>query len=120
MEYLLLIYEDESVRKSMAPEALASRYDAFDEFTNKVMELGHVVAARPLEMIDVATSIRVRAGQAVTTDGPFAETKEQLAGFYMLDCENLDQALEWAAQIPAAQTGTIEVRPVANHGKKNR
>ncbi|MFN3231472.1 MAG: YciI family protein [Alphaproteobacteria bacterium] len=120
MEYLLLIYEDEAVRKSMSPDALAARYEAFDEFTNKVVATGRVVAARPLEMIDVATSVRVRAGQSVTTDGPFAETKEQLAGFYMLDCDNLDQALDWAAQIPAAQTGTIEVRPVANHGKDSR
>ncbi len=65
-----------------------------------------------LEPVSTATSVRVRNGKTVTTDGPFAETKEQLGGFYIVDAENLDEAIEWAAKIPTAEFGTIEVRPL--------
>ena len=65
-----------------------------------------------LEPVSTATSVRVRGGKTVTTDGPFAETKEQLGGFYVVDAENLDEAIEWAAKIPTAEFGTIEVRPL--------
>jgi len=65
-----------------------------------------------LQPIATATSVRVRSGETLTTDGPFAETKEQLGGYYMLDCENLDEAIKWASKIPGAKDGTIEVRPI--------
>ena len=73
-----------------------------------------MVAGDALKPVDTATTIRIREGQTLTTDGPFAETKEQLGGFYILECETLDEAIKWAAQIPHAATGTVEVRPVPN------
>ena len=84
----------------------------FVAFTRGVMESGHFKAGDPLQPVRTATTVRVRDGRTITTDGPFAETKEQLGGYYLVDCANLDEATAIAAKIPSAELGSIEVRPI--------
>ena len=115
MEYLLLIYEDEAVQQAMTKDEFEARLGRYYAFTKELQDAGKMLSGRPLAGKDTATSVRVRDGQTVTTDGPFAETKEQLIGFYMVACDNLDEALKWAAKIPSSESGTIEVRPVIRH-----
>lgn len=109
MKYLCLVYSDESDLHSLPdspedPECFA--------YAQSLADSGHLVAGEALEPVATATTVRVRAGQVNVTDGPFAETKEQLAGFYMIEAQNLDEALKIAAGIPPARVGSIEVRPV--------
>jgi hypothetical protein len=105
MKYLCLVYlESDKLRAVADTECMACG--------NGLRERGVLLAAEALQPVDTATSVRVRNGRAAITDGPFAETKEQLAGFYLIDADNLDAALENAAKIPPAREGTIEVRPV--------
>ncbi len=115
MKYMCLIYADEAVDRKPGPESEAL-HKAYWEFTQEVLAAGKMVGGDALESVSTATTVRVRDGQTLTTDGPFAETKETLGGYYILDCENLDEALAWAAKIPSAKNGSIEVRPVANMG----
>lgn len=115
MEYLLLIYEDEAVRRDMPSEDHKKRIERYNAMTNAAQEAGVWVSGKPLDMVATATSLQVRDGGVATTDGPFAETKEQLIGFYLVDCDSREEALEWAAKIPSAETGTIEVRPIWNY-----
>src|SRR4051812_43917912 len=104
MQYLLLIHSDETREPD---PAMMEQYFAFsDSIRDRTVE------AAPLEASTASTTVRVRDGQTLVTDGPFAETKEQLGGFYLIDVESLDEALEWAAKIPSAESGAIEVRPV--------
>ena len=111
MRYLALIYGDETVVLSdEEQQEVMIAYTAFGEEGGKAGVLGG--GGEPLQPTSTATTVRVRDGETVTTDGPFAETKEQLGGFYMFECKNLDQAIEWAAKIPGAKTGSIEIRPV--------
>ena len=115
MKYLALIYSDENnPAANPAPDSaemqpIMEEYFAFGAAGD---EAGVVLGGDALMPTSMATSVQVRDGATITTDGPFAETKEHLGGFYMLECDNLDQAIEWAARIPHAKTGTIEVRPV--------
>ena len=109
MKYLLMIYMDEGAGSPLPQDEVMRRYRAFDA---DITAAGVKLAAEALEDTSTATSVRVREGRTATTDGPFAETKEQLAGFYLLDCPNLDEAIAYAAKIPAAGYGTIEVRPI--------
>jgi hypothetical protein len=111
MRYLALIYGDENVvwSEEETQEVMAA-YTAFGEEGAKSGVLTGVGEA--LQPTSTATTVRVRDGETVTTDGPFAETKEQLGGFYLFECDNLDQAIEWAAKIPGAKDGSIEVRPI--------
>jgi hypothetical protein len=109
MKYLLMIYMDEGAGSPLPQDEVMRRYRAFDA---DITAAGVKLAAEALEDTSTATSVRVRDGRMATTDGPFAETKEQLAGFYLLDCPNLDDAIRYAAKIPAAGYGTIEVRPI--------
>jgi hypothetical protein len=111
MRYLLLIYETERAAQPSPDEASAStkRYAAF---TAEVRSRGLFQAGEALEPTTTATTVRVRDGKAVVTDGPFAETKEFLGGFYLLDCRDLDEAIALAKQLPAAETGSIEIRPI--------
>ena len=105
MKYLCLVYlEAEKMRAVPDTECMMCG--------NGLRERGVLVAAEALQPIETATTVRVRGGRATITDGPFAETKEQLAGFYLVEAENLDQALEIATKIPPAREGSIEVRPV--------
>ena len=114
MKYMCLIYEDPSVQRDAAQsEQLMKDYWAF---TEEVVSSGKFVAGDPLEAPATATTVRLRDGKTLTTDGPFAETKEFLCGYFILECADLDEALAWAAKIPSVHTGSIEVRPVANMG----
>ena len=112
MKYLCLIYDDEKNLASMAKtemDALMGEYRAFSE---SIKASGHHVAGHQLQPVHTATSVRVRNGKMSTTDGPFAETKEQLGGFYMIDAKDLNDAIQVASRIPSAKIGTIEVRPI--------
>ena len=108
MQYILLIYSDEGGEPEGDQADVLRRYGAF---TEKIRDGGKLVTADRLKPPSAAT-VRIRDGETLVTDGPFAETKEQLGGYYVLDCENLDEALAYAAKIPAAENGSIEVRPV--------
>lgn len=112
MRYLLMIYTNEQADADRTPEQQEANMGAYFAFTNEVREAGVYVGGEALQPTPTATSVRVRNGQTSTTDGPFAETKEQLGGYYMLDCENLDQAIAYAAKIPGAKDGCIEIRPI--------
>jgi hypothetical protein len=105
MKYLCLVYLDEENWSACPDERCA-------QFAEGLVKSGKMLAAEPLHPIHTATTVRVRQGKTYFTDGPFAETKELLAGFYLLEATDLDEALELAAQIPPAQYGSIEVRPV--------
>jgi len=108
MQFLALIYAGED-QDDVDIETLMAQYQVFDE---QLEAAGILLGGNALEAISTATSVRVRNGQSELTDGPFAETKEQLGGYYLFECKDLDEALEWAAKIPSARYGTIEVRPV--------
>lgn len=112
MQYMALIYDSEQTRASMTPKEREQWMGEYFAFTKAAKEAGVFVAGDALKGIDTATTIRVRGGETLHTDGPFAETKEQLGGYYLLQCKDLDEALAWAAKIPSARTGSIEVRPV--------
>jgi hypothetical protein len=115
MQYVLLIYDEGSANPSAPPppdDVMAGVMDAYDRFTKECRDRGVYVAGEALQNIASATTVRVRDGQTLTTDGPFAETKEALGGFYLLECRDLDEALEFAARCPAAALGSVEVRPV--------
>jgi len=113
MKYLLLIYTPESTEQP-DPEVLDAVMSAYNEYTDHVRSTGAYVAAEALQPTVTATTVRVRDGQTLTTDGPFAETKEALGGFYLVEAKDLDEAIDLAARIPGAQSGSIEVRPVVD------
>ena len=111
MRYLLLIYTSELDEPS-TPDAQSAQLAEYDAFTEWTRQKGYLEAGEALQPTTTATTVRVRDGRTVTTDGPFAETKEALGGFYMIECANLDEAIEAAARIPGARYGSIEVRPI--------
>ncbi len=96
----------------MTPAQQEANMGAYYTFTNELNEAGANLGGEALQPTSTATTVRVRDGKTLTTDGPFAETKEQLGGFYMVKADNLDEAIAWAAKIPGAKNGSIEVRPV--------
>jgi hypothetical protein len=114
---MLLVYGDESRALAMTEEEIqAARAAVMPEWIALFDELdarGKRLASNELDTTNTAKTVRVRDGQTLVTDGPYAETKEQLGGYFLLECENLDEAIELAAKVPLAQRGTIEVRPVA-------
>jgi hypothetical protein len=112
MRYLLLIYQNEAEHAQLSQEKLGAEMGAYMAFTEEVQQRGVLLSAEGLLPIDTATTVRVRGGKAFTTDGPFAETKEQLRGYYLLNCQDLDEALAIAPKIPAANYGAIEIRPI--------
>jgi len=112
MQYMALIYDTEHNRSSMSPDDHKRLLADYSAFTTAVKDAGVFIAGDALNPVDTATTIRIRDGKTLMTDGPFAETKEQLGGYYLLECKDLDEALEWAAQIPTAKHGSIEVRPL--------
>jgi hypothetical protein len=114
MQYMILIYGDEKNFAMMQdkPEVMKATYAAFTKYGGDMRAAGVLRGGAELKSTLTATTVRVRNGKTVTTDGPFAETKEQLGGYYMVDVPNLDEAVKWAAQCPAAQGGSIEVRPL--------
>jgi hypothetical protein len=111
VKYLLLIYTPEATEPP-APEAQQAQMEAYNAFTNRVKDAGAFVGAEALQPTATATTVRVRDGQTLTTDGPFAETKEALGGYYLVEAKDLDEAIDYAAGIPGALEGSIEVRPV--------
>lgn len=108
MKYLLLIYGDEGQNQDVSPEAMGR----WRKVTEDMTAAGVLLGGEALQPVATATTVRAPGGKVVTTDGPFAETKEQLGGFYFIDVEHLDDALRWAAALPASEHGSIEVRPV--------
>jgi hypothetical protein len=112
MKYVLTIYGDESAAQSASPEDMQAVSQAYGELTQEMQEKGVLVGGEGLYPTQTATTVRVRDGERAVTDGPFAETKEQLGGFYEIDCKDLDEAIEWATKIPGATNGSVEIRPV--------
>ena len=115
MKYLLTIYGDESGWNEVTPEQSQQIMAAYGAFGQEAQAAGVLLGGEGLQPTSTATTVRVRGGETLTTDGPFAETREQLGGYYLLDCKDLDEAIGWAAKIPGAQNGTIEVRPVMDY-----
>jgi hypothetical protein len=111
MQYLLLIYTAEA-QDTFSPEVLA----AYGAFTRSIVESGNMQGGNALQATSTATTVRVRDGKALVTDGPFAETREQLGGYYLIQAKDLDEATAIAARIPAATYGSIEVRPIQDTG----
>ncbi|HVU02493.1 MAG TPA: YciI family protein [Polyangiaceae bacterium] len=111
MQYLMMIYENE---KERAPKTSgqAEMMAAYKEFTDSIVKSGHMKGGNALQPTSTATTVRVRDGKTLTTDGPFAETREQLGGYYLVEAKDLDEAIKIAARIPSSKWGSIEVRPV--------
>ena len=116
MKYLCLIYDDEKKLATMPKDESDAFMSEYFAFTEGVRQSGHYVAGEALHPVHTATTVRVRNGQISPTDGPFAETKEQLGGFYLIEARDLNDALQVAQRIPSARTGSIEVRPVVDFG----
>ncbi len=112
MQYLLMIYTDEAAEAQATPEQMQAMMGAYSACTHEMKEKQVYLGGNPLQPTSTATAVRVRDGKTLTTDGPFAETKEQLGGYYLVNCRDLDEAIEYAAKIPGALHGTIEVRPI--------
>jgi hypothetical protein len=113
VEYALLIYGDEGEAGAVTPEEIEKHADAFAVFVREAMDRGVLRGGHPLQPTSVATTVRVRDGKLLTTDGPFLETKEALGGFFIIECADLDEAIAFAAKIPAAHAGSVEVRPIS-------
>ena len=111
MRYALLIYTPETT-EAPPPEVLQAQIDGYNAFTQHIQDRGAYVAGEALDDTPTATTVRVRDGQTLTTDGPYAETKEALGGFYIVQAADLDEAISYAAMIPGARSGAIEVRPI--------
>ncbi len=113
MRYMLLIYEDEKAMAGKAPEEMEAMMGTWFRYTEDLRSSGRMIAGDALQPTTAATTVRVAANGALTSDGPFAETKEQLGGFYMINADNLDEAVEWAAKMPnLPEGGSVEVRPI--------
>ena len=112
MQYLLLIYRSEAELAKMNPDARQKMTADYGAYTQSIIQSGHFKAGDGLQPSTTATTVRVRDGKVMTTDGPFAETREQLGGYYLVEAKDLDTALGLAARIPGAKEGSIEVRPI--------
>jgi hypothetical protein len=115
MQYALLIYGDEGAWDALADDERGAMYSAYGALNSDLREQGKLLAGEELQSVATATTVRVRDDESLVSDGPFAETKEALGGFYLVEAETLDEAIEWASRIPSAKTGTIEIRPVVDH-----
>jgi hypothetical protein len=112
MQYLLMIYQNEAESSKMDAAARQKLSGEYGAYTQSIVQSGNFKAGDGLQPTTTATTVRVRDGKTLTTDGPFAETREQLAGYYLVEAKDLDAALGMAARIPGAKTGSIEVRPI--------
>jgi hypothetical protein len=112
MQYLLLIYRNEAELRAMSPADRQAMHEEYGVFTQSIVQSGHFKAGDGLQPTTTATTVRVRDGKTLTTDGPFAETREHLGGYYLVEAKDLDTAIALAARIPNARDGSIEVRPV--------
>jgi hypothetical protein len=116
MKYLLTLYGEEGGWDDVTPEEMQAGMKPWDEFSQAVTEAGVFIAGEGLQPSATASTVKKESeDQQLVTDGPFAETKEQLGGFYLLECENLDEALAWAKKVPLTPPGSIEVRPVMDY-----
>ena len=120
MQYIVLIYGNEKGWSSMAKEGIEQMYAEYRKYSEDLAKAGVIRGGSELKPTSTATTVRVRGGKRQVTDGPFAETKEQLGGFYLVDCKDLDEAIETAAKIPGARDGAIEVRPVMEYPEAPR
>jgi len=114
MKYALLIYADESTQEKQGTPEFDAMYQGYYKFTEDITSEGINLGGEALHDVESATSVRVRGGERTVTDGPFAETKEQLGGFYLIDVPDIDQAIATAARIPGVNRGTIEIRPLVD------
>jgi len=112
MQYMLLLYNDEKEWAALTDDERTEIVGRYLAFSDSIRESGNYIAGAPLQPTSMSTSVRVREGETLVTDGPFAETKEQLGGYYLVEAADADEALELAARVPGARYGTIEVRPV--------
>jgi len=112
MQYMCLIYDDEQVFHNLPDDERNQVYGDYGTFTESIRESGSYVAGDALQPTSTATTVRIRDGKTLVTDGPFAETKEQLGGYYLVEAKDMDEALKIAERIPSARYGSIEVRPV--------
>ena len=112
MQYMLLIYDNEKLWQDMPESESAQIVADYNKYSAEIVASGHLRAGGRLQASTTATTVRVRDGKTQSTDGPYAETKEQLAGYYLVEAKDLDEAMKLAARIPSARLGTIEVRPV--------
>jgi hypothetical protein len=115
MQYMLLIYGDEAAWNARTGDDLAALNDGYSGLTRDLQAAGKLGGASELQPTATATTVRVRTGDTIVSDGPFAETKEVLGGYYLIESESLDEAIQWAERIPDARTGTVEIRPVVDH-----
>jgi hypothetical protein len=118
VRYLLAIYGDETAQVDPESPEFEEMMKGYGQLNAELTAAGKHLGGEPLVPTSMATTVRVRNDEALITDGPFAETKEQLGGFYMVEADDLDEAIRWASKIPAAQTGSIEVRPIAEYGEQ--
>lgn len=116
MKYLLLMYADESIVSKYSKEAFQAVAKTWAEFVQEMSESGVLISNSGLAPVASATTIRVRNDKTMITDGPFAETHEQLGGYFLVDCKDLDEAIRWARKIPTAKYGSIEIRPLWSQG----
>ena len=114
MQYMILIYDNEKAWADMSKTDGEKMHAEYMTYTQDMVKAGVMRSGDALKPTTTATTVRVRGGKTLNTDGPFAETKEQLGGYYLIDVGNLDEALAWAARCPGAKVGSIEVRPVMN------
>ena len=118
MKYMLLIHDDEKAWGKLSDAERQKIYAEYGAFSAEVRAAGQYLAGSQLQPTSTATSVRVRDGKRLVTDGPFAETREQLGGYYLVEAKNLDEAIGLAAKVPSAKIGTIEVRPVVEMGQQ--
>jgi hypothetical protein len=116
MQYLLLIYENEAERGKRGDAGNAEMMTEYRAFTQGIIKAGQFKAGDALQPTSTATTVKVRGGKTLTTDGPFAETREQLGGYYLVEAKDLDEAIAVAARVPSAKVGSIEVRPIMVYG----
>ncbi len=116
MRYLCLIYLNEQAHANMSEQEMGAMMEAYGKYTEELEQAGAMLGGEALQPTETATTVQVRDGKTLTTDGPYAETKEQLGGFYMVEAKDLDEAIAWAAKIPSASDGSVEVRPIMEFG----
>jgi hypothetical protein len=112
MKYLCLIYDDEKLWTKMTQDEMGKMMTDYNAFTTDIKNSGHLLGGEALQPTSSATTVRVRNGKTLTSDGPFAETKEQLGGYYLIEAADLNDAMQVAARIPGATMGSVEVRPI--------
>ena len=118
MRYVLLINAAEELYAKMSEAEMNTLMAGYGQFTGELQAAGAMEAGERLRDVETATTVRVRDGKIQTTDGPFAETKEQLGGYYVIKAKNLDEAIAWAAKIPCGAIGSVEVRPIWENGEE--